>query len=119
MGKCIGILRIVMSRLSDLFSRKNKKVLNVYCTAGFPEMNSTLPVMKALRESGADLIEIGMPYSDPLADGPVIQASSTRALQNGMTIAKLFEQLKDFRKEIHVPVVLMGYVNPLLQYGFE
>ncbi|WP_121357176.1 tryptophan synthase subunit alpha [Flavisolibacter nicotianae] len=108
-----------MSRLTELFTRKKNNVLNVYCTAGYPELNSTLAVMKALQNNGADLIELGMPYSDPLADGPVIQASGTKALQNGMTIATLFEQLADFRKEITVPVVLMGYLNPLLQYGFE
>lgn len=108
-----------MNRLSELFARKKNNVLNVYCTAGYPELDSTLSVMRALQNNGADLIELGMPYSDPLADGPVIQASGTRALQNGMTIAKLFEQLQDFRKDISVPVVLMGYLNPLLQYGFE
>jgi tryptophan synthase alpha chain len=75
--------------------------------------------MKCLQASGADLIELGMPYSDPLADGPVIQASSAKALQKGMTISKLIEQLKDFRKDVRVPVILMGYLNPLLQYGFE
>lgn len=94
-------------------------MLNVYCTAGYPQLDSTLQVMAALQGAGADLIELGMPYSDPLADGPVIQASSTRALQNGMTISKLFEQLDGFRSEINVPVVLMGYLNPLLQYGFD
>lgn len=119
MDECFGFLRIVMNRLTELFARKKKNVLNVYCTAGYPRLNSTLAVMKALQSSGADLIELGMPYSDPLADGPVIQASGTKALQNGMTIAKLFEQLQDLRKEINVPVVLMGYLNPLLQYGFE
>ncbi|HEY1021580.1 MAG TPA: tryptophan synthase subunit alpha [Flavisolibacter sp.] len=108
-----------MSRLSELFARKKKNVVNVYCTAGYPYLDSTLQVMKALQANGADLIELGMPYSDPLADGPVIQASGSKALQNGMTIATLFDQLKDFRKEISVPVVLMGYLNPLLQYGFE
>lgn len=82
-------------------------------------MNSALPVMKALQRSGADMIELGMPYSDPLADGPVIQASSTTALANGMTLARLFEQLKDFRNSVQLPVLLMGYMNPLLQYGFE
>lgn len=82
-------------------------------------MNSTLEVMKSLQENGADIIELGMPYSDPLADGPVIQQSSSIALANGMTIKKLFEQLKDFRNEIWVPVLLMGYMNPILQYGFE
>ncbi|RYZ51499.1 MAG: tryptophan synthase subunit alpha [Chitinophagaceae bacterium] len=108
-----------MSRITELFAKKNKNVLNVYCTAGYPQLNSTMQVMKALQDNGADLIELGMPYSDPLADGPVIQASGSQALQNGMTIATLFEQLKDFRKEITVPVVLMGYLNPLLQYGFD
>jgi tryptophan synthase alpha chain len=108
-----------MSRITELFDRKKERVLNVYCTAGYPELNSTMEVMKALQNNGADIIELGMPYSDPLADGPVIQASSAKALQNGMTITKLFEQLHGFRKEINVPVVLMGYLNPLLQYGFE
>jgi tryptophan synthase alpha chain len=108
-----------MSRISDLFERKRQRVLNVYCTAGYPKLDSTLPVMKALQNAGADLIELGMPYSDPLADGPVIQASGLAALSNGMTISKLFAQLKNLRAEITVPVVLMGYLNPLLQYGFE
>lgn len=108
-----------MSRIRELFQRKKSHVLNVYCTAGYPQLNSTLTILKALQDSGADLVELGMPYSDPLADGPVIQASSTKALENGMTIAVLFEQLKDFRKEIHLPVILMGYMNPILQYGFE
>ena len=108
-----------MSRIPRLFKNKQGKVLNVYCTAGYPQLNSTLGVMKALQENGADIIELGMPYSDPLADGPVIQQSSSVALANGMTIKKLFEQLKDFRKNISIPVVLMGYMNPVLQYGFE
>ncbi len=109
-----------MSRLQNLFEQKeNRKILNVYCTAGFPQLESTLDVMQALQQSGADIIELGIPYSDPLADGPVIQASGSKALENGMSIAKLFEQLKDFRKTINVPVVLMGYLNPVLQYGFE
>ncbi|HEX8314753.1 MAG TPA: tryptophan synthase subunit alpha [Flavisolibacter sp.] len=108
-----------MSRINELFKQKKEGVLNVYCTAGYPELASTLDVMQALQKAGADLIELGMPYSDPLADGPVIQASSASALQKGMTISLLFEQLRDFRKQITVPVVLMGYLNPLLQYGFE
>ena len=78
-----------MSRIKELFDRKKNNILNVYCTAGYPQLNSTVPVMKALQDSGADMIELGMPYSDPLADGPVIQASSSQALANGMTIAKL------------------------------
>jgi tryptophan synthase alpha chain len=108
-----------MNRISELFKKKPNNVLNVYCTAGFPQLDITVTVLKALQENGADMAELGMPYSDPLADGPVIQHSSTIALENGMTIKKLFEQLKDFRKEIHMPVILMGYMNPVLQYGFE
>jgi len=108
-----------MSRIQELFNKKKNNVLNVYCTAGFPQADSTLPVMQALQQNGVDIIELGMPYSDPLADGPVIQQSSSIAIANGMTITKLFEQLKDFRKDISIPVILMGYMNPVLQYGFE
>jgi tryptophan synthase alpha chain len=108
-----------MSRIGDLFAKKKNNVLNVYCTAGYPALNSTISVIKALQENGADLVELGMPYSDPLADGPVIQASSSKALENGMTINVLFKQLAAFRKEIKLPVILMGYMNLVLQYGFE
>ena len=108
-----------MSRIKELFSKKQHDILNVYCTAGFPEADSTITVIKALQDAGADMVELGMPYSDPLADGPVIQASGLKALENGMTIALLFSQLKTLRQEIHLPVVLMGYMNPVLQYGFE
>lgn len=108
-----------MSRLQNTFRNSSKKILNIYCTAGYPYLNSTLEIMNALQQHGADIIELGMPYSDPLADGQVIQKSGSIALANGMTIAKLFEQLKDFRKDISIPVILMGYMNPVLQYGFE
>src|SRR5436305_15073957 len=108
-----------MSRIEQLFRKKQSQILSVYFTAGFPKLEDTLSVLKALQQSGADMIELGMPYSDPLADGPVIQASSTVALQNGMTLKKLFQQLKGFRSTIHLPVLLMGYMNPILQYGFE
>ncbi|HEX2847216.1 MAG TPA: tryptophan synthase subunit alpha [Chitinophagaceae bacterium] len=108
-----------MSRITELFKRKNKKVLNIYCTAGYPQPDSTLRVIRLLQENGADLVELGMPYSDPLADGPVIQHSSTIALANGMTIKRLFEQLKGLREQTAIPVILMGYMNPVLQYGFE
>jgi tryptophan synthase alpha chain len=108
-----------MSRIGKMFDKKKRNVLSVYCTAGFPDLSSTLVIMKSLQNAGADMIELGMPYSDPLADGPVIQASSSIALANGMTIKKLFEQLKNFRLEIQIPVLLMGYMNPILQYGFE
>jgi tryptophan synthase alpha chain len=108
-----------MSRIAALFKRKNRKVLNIYCTAGYPQPDSTLRVIQSLQENGADLVELGMPYSDPLADGPVIQHSSTIALANGMTIKRLFEQLKGLRQQTDIPVILMGYMNPVLQYGFE
>jgi len=108
-----------MNRLQHTFSQASKRILNVYCTAGYPQLNATLEVMEALQQNGANIIELGMPFSDPLADGPVIQQSSSVALANGMTIKVLFEQLKDFRKKISVPVVLMGYMNSVLQYGFE
>jgi len=108
-----------MRRIEKLFKERKSNILNVYCTAGYPQLNSTIEVIKTLQKNGVDIIELGMPYSDPLADGPVIQHSSSIALANGMTIKKLFEQLKDLRKEIAVPVVLMGYMNPILQYGFE
>jgi tryptophan synthase alpha chain len=108
-----------MSRISELFEKKNGNILNVYFTAGFPQLNSTLTIMRSLQDAGVDMIELGMPYSDPLADGPVIQASGTLALANGMTIRNLFKQLKDFRKTIHLPVLLMGYMNPIIQFGFE
>jgi len=108
-----------MTRLKKLFDVKSSKVLNVYCTAGYPTLDSTLPIIAALEKNGADLIELGMPYSDPLADGPVIQESGAKAIENGMSIEVLFDQLKVLRPTIHVPVVLMGYMNPVLQFGFE
>ena len=111
-----------MSRISELFAKKKEKVLNVYCTAGYPHADSTRKIIKALKENGADLVELGMPYSDPLADGPVIQYSSTLALANGMTIQKLLAELKGMRGPDSIgdmPVILMGYMNPILQYGFE
>ena len=108
-----------MNRIETLFQAKQQNILNVYCTAGFPQLNSTLEVMGALQQSGADMIELGMPYSDPLADGPVIQQSNGVALHNGMTIQTLFDQLRGFRHKIYLPVLLMGYMNPVLQYGFE
>jgi tryptophan synthase alpha chain len=108
-----------MTRIQTLFANKTCDILNVYVTAGFPHLDSTLPLMRAMEEAGADLIELGMPYSDPLADGPVIQASSAVAIRNGMTIDALFAQLRDLRPQVRVPVVLMGYMNPVLQYGFE
>ncbi len=108
-----------MNRITQLFENKKSRVLNVYCTAGYPKVDSTLEVLKALQDAGADMIEIGMPYSDPLADGQVIQSSSAKAIENGMTMSRLFDDLKSFRKDIRVPVILMGYMNPVMQFGFE
>ncbi|AQX84894.1 tryptophan synthase subunit alpha [Elizabethkingia bruuniana] len=95
------------------------KKLNIYFTAGVPQLNDTTQIMKTIQSAGADMIEVGIPYSDPVADGPVIQKSDELALQNGMTIAKLFEQLKTVKDEINIPVILMGYLNPVLKFGFE
>jgi tryptophan synthase alpha chain len=103
----------------DFTQLTGAKLLNVYCTAGYPQLNSTMEIMQLLQEGGAGMIELGMPYSDPLADGPVIQQSSMQALANGMTIEVLFQQLEDLREKIILPVILMGYLNPVLQYGFE
>nr|WP_199161759.1 tryptophan synthase subunit alpha [Elizabethkingia sp. ASV34] len=95
------------------------KKLNIYFTAGVPQLNDTAQIMKTIQSAGADMIEVGIPYSDPVADGSVIQKSDELALQNGMTIAKLFEQLKTVKDEINIPVILMGYLNPVLKFGFE
>jgi tryptophan synthase alpha chain len=107
------------NRLTELFLKKNKRVLNVYCTAGYPEIDSMPKVLAALQDNGADIIEIGIPYSDPVADGPVIQQSNMAALENGMTLHLLFEQLQQIKNDIHLPVILMGYFNPVMQYGVE
>ena len=108
-----------MNRINQLFDRKRKNILSVYFTAGYPELEDTVPVLKALQARGIDLVEIGIPFSDPMADGPVIQQSSHIALQNGMSIRKLFSQLTDIREKIHIPLVMMGYLNQVMQFGFE
>ncbi|MDR6920429.1 tryptophan synthase subunit alpha [Chryseobacterium sp. 2987] len=95
------------------------KKLNIYFTAGIPQLEDTADVIQLIQDSGADMIEIGMPYSDPVADGPIIQQAHELALQNGMTIEKLFSQLKTIKEEIRIPVILMGYINPVLSFGFE
>ncbi|APU67368.1 tryptophan synthase subunit alpha [Christiangramia flava] len=99
--------------------QEDKKLLSIYFTAGFPEMNDTQKIITELAKNGVDFIEIGLPFSDPLADGPTIQQSSTQALRNGMTTEKLFEQLQDIRKSTDIPLIIMGYFNPMLQYGVE
>ncbi|WP_316789877.1 tryptophan synthase subunit alpha [Pedobacter frigoris] len=107
-----------MSRIKELFETK-KNILSIYYTAGYPNLGDTVSIAEELERSGADLLEIGFPYSDPVADGPIIQASSKHALDNGMDLKLLFEQLKDLRKTVSIPVLLMGYVNPMLQFGVE
>ena len=107
------------NRITALFKRKDENILSIYFTAGYPELNDTLKIISQLEKSGADLVEIGMPFSDPVADGPVIQQSSETALKNGMTVHLLFDQLKEIRKKVSIPLILMGYLNPVLQYGIE
>lgn len=109
-----------MNKINSLFADKgDKRILSIYYTAGYPTLDSTLDIAESLEKAGVDFLEIGFPYSDPVADGPVIQHSSEVALKNGMTLAKLFEQLKALRQRVTIPVLLMGYVNPVLQYGVE
>ena len=110
---------LIMNRIQKLFVDKPQNVLNVYFTAGYPHLEDTMTIIKALEGAGASLVEIGMPYSDPNADGETIQQSNGVALDNGMSIKVLFEQLKDLRKEVNLPVVLMGYINPIVQFGME
>jgi len=108
-----------MNRINKLFAEKKNNILSIYYTAGFPGLGDTLEIAAALESAGADMLEIGFPYSDPVADGPVIQASSKQALDSGMNLNLLFSQLKDLRSQINIPILLMGYVNPMLQYGVE
>lgn len=107
-----------MQRIDQAF-QKPGKLLSIYFSAGHPQRDDTLPILTALQDAGVDMVEIGLPFSDPLADGPIIQESATQALKNGMTTARLFDQLRDVRQTIHLPLVLMGYFNPILQYGVE
>jgi tryptophan synthase alpha chain len=108
-----------MNRLNQLFNSNKDNLLSVYYTAGYPELDSTLSIAEALESAGADFLEIGFPYSDPVADGPTIQHSSQTALENGMNLHLLFEQLQNLRQRVFVPVLLMGYINPIVQYGVE
>jgi tryptophan synthase alpha chain len=107
------------NRITKLFTTKDKEILSIYFTAGYPDLNDTETIISELEKHGADLIEVGMPFSDPVADGVVIQQSSEIALDNGMTIHLLFEQLKEIRKHVSVPLILMGYLNPVMQFGIE
>jgi tryptophan synthase alpha chain len=108
-----------MNRIDQLFQNKKQNILSIYFTAGYPNLNDTEQIIVELEKAGADLIEIGMPFSDPIADGPVIQESSEVALKNGMTINVLFDQIKNIREKVKIPLILMGYLNPVMQYGIE
>ncbi|NBC57186.1 MAG: tryptophan synthase subunit alpha [Bacteroidetes bacterium] len=105
-----------MNRITSKL-RESKKLLSIYFTAGFPKLEDTVEIIKRLEDAGVDMVEIGLPYSDPLADGPTIQQSSTQALKNGMSSVKLFEQIQDIRQDVEIPLIVMGYFNPMLQYG--
>lgn len=108
-----------MKRIEKLFQNKNKEILSIYFTAGYPKIDDTVSIIETLEKKGIDLIEIGIPFSDPMADGVVIQQSSQMALKNGMTLRKLFSQLSTIRETVKIPLVMMGYLNPILQFGFE
>lgn len=108
-----------MNRINRLLEEKKQRILSVYYTAGYPHPEDTLPIARQLEQSGADMIEIGIPFSDPIADGSTIQESNNISLKNGMTLTRLFDQLQGLRQYVRFPVILMGYVNPLLQYGME
>src|SRR3954465_13675114 len=108
-----------MNRLNQLFAIKKDNLLSIYYTAGYPAINTTIDIAEALEKAGVDFLEIGFPYSDPVADGPTIQHSSQVALENGMNLNRLFDELKDIRQRVSIPILLMGYVNPMVQYGVD
>ena len=108
----------IMNRINQKL-KEDKKLLSIYFTAGFPKINDTVSIIQELEKNGVDMIEIGLPFSDPLADGPTIQESSTIAIENGMTTSLLFEQLKDIRESVQIPLIIMGYFNPMMQFGME
>lgn len=108
-----------MNRITNLFETKKNGILSVYFTAGYPQLDDTVTILKELEKKGIDSVEIGIPFSDPMADGLVIQEAATQALRNGMSLHLLFDQLKDIRKEVQIPLIFMGYLNPIMQFGFE
>ena len=108
-----------MNRINQLFETKRENILSIYFCAGDPTADGTADVIRTLQQKGVDMLEIGIPFSDPMADGPVIQDAATRALRGGMTLRRLFAQLRDIRRDVHIPLLLMGYLNPIMQYGFE
>ena len=109
-----------MNRINQLFEKKKKGILSLYFCAGHPTLEGTVEVIKTLADNGIDMIEVGIPFSDPMADGPVIQDAATKALRNGMSLKLLFSQLKDIRRQgVEIPLILMGYLNPIVSYGIE
>lgn len=108
-----------MNRITHLFETKKNGILSVYFTAGYPQLDDTCSILKELQAKGIDMVEIGIPFSDPMADGPVIQGAATQSLKNGMSLHLLFEQLENIREEVQIPIILMGYLNPIIQFGFE
>ncbi len=110
---------LTKNRIGQLFETKKERILSVYFTAGFPQLQDTMTIVRELQDSGADIVEVGIPYSDPVADGPTIQESNKLALDNGISLKLIFEQLKELRSQISIPVILMGYINPVLQFGVE
>lgn len=108
-----------MNRINQLFQTKNNNILSLYFCAGSPTLDGTVSVLQTLEQRGIDMVEIGIPFSDPMADGPVIQTAATKALRNGMSLKLLFSQLQNIRQTVHIPLILMGYLNPVIQFGFE
>lgn len=108
-----------MNRINKLFQTKSEKILSIYFCAGHPTLDATAETIRTLQRNGVDMIEVGVPFSDPMADGPVIQDAATKALKNGMSLRTLFAQLADIRADVHIPLILMGYLNPIMQFGFE
>jgi tryptophan synthase alpha chain len=108
-----------MNRIDQLFREKTGEILSVYFTAGYPELDDTATIIEEIEKSGGDMVEVGIPFSDPLADGPVLQETNKIALKNGMSLKKLFDQLNGIREKVDMPIILMGYLNPVLRYGFE
>ena len=108
-----------MNRINKLFSTKHSDILSIYFCAGHPTLDGTAQTIRTLQQKGVDMIEVGIPFSDPMADGPVIQDAATKALRNGMSLRKLFDQLHDIRKDVQIPLIFMGYLNPIMQFGFE
>lgn len=108
-----------MNRINQIFQQRSHGLLSLYFCAGHPTLESTVPIIKAMERRGIDFIEVGIPFSDPMADGPVIQDAATKALRNGMSLRTLFDQLYDIRREVSLPLILMGYMNPIYRYGYE